>query len=240
MKTNTTGNGQPENSNSGTLKTGLYHGDCRQLLPQVPDHHVDLIVTDPPYLVDYQDRTGRSIANDKSADWLEASFKQMYRALKPNSYCVTNYGWNRVHLFQQAWEKAGFRAVAHLVWVKNYTSKSGITEARHEMAYVLAKGNPKPPTTPLLDVLAWRYSGNKLHPTQKPVMALEPIIKSLSHPGALVLDPFAGSGTTAIAAWKQRRRFLGMEVDAEYYGIARKRLNRYIARIKQQRETPRT
>lgn len=81
-------------------------------------------------------------------------------------------------------------------------------------------------------MLPWRYSGNRLHPTQKPLIAVWPLIKALSQPGDLVLDPFVGSGTTAVAAALLGRRFLGMEILPDYWRIAVRRLERCQARLK--------
>jgi len=75
--------------------------------------------------------------------------------------------------------------------------------------------------------LPWRYSGNRLHPTQKPLIALWPLIKAISRPGDLVLDPFAGSGTTALAAAQLGRRYIGMEIIPQYWSIAFRRLERW-------------
>ncbi len=117
---------------------------------------------------------------------------------------VSFYGWNRVDRFMAAWKAAGFYAVGQLVFTKNYASnrrnaraRRGFVDYCHEGAYVLAKGRPVPPLKPLPDVLPFPYTGNTLHPTQKPVEALQPLIESFSAPGAIVLDPFAGSGSTA-------------------------------------------
>jgi DNA modification methylase len=64
----------------------------------------------------------------------------------------------------------------------------------------------------LPDVLSWRYTGNDLHPTQKPVMAMAPLIFAFSEPHDIVLDPFAGSGTTAVAARLFGRRYIANEL----------------------------
>lgn len=219
---------------TASLTTGLHHGDCLELLPQVADNSVDLITTDPPYLAKYKDRDGRELINDDRTDWLLPAYREMFRVLKPNRFCVTTYGWHQAHHFFQAWQAAGFRPVGHFVWTKRYTSKTGYTKARHEMAYLLAKGNPKLPKEAPQDVLPWRYSGNKLHPTQTPVMAWEPLIEAYSKPGETVLDPFAGSASVALAAWRKRRKFLGMEMDEQYFTAARKRMRAYVAAIRQQ------
>jgi site-specific DNA-methyltransferase (adenine-specific) len=63
-----------------------------------------------------------------------------------------------------------------------------------------------------------------LHPTQKPLRVLTPLIQSSSLPGDLVLDPFCGSGSTLLAARQQRCRFIGIELDPRYYAIANERL----------------
>lgn len=60
------------------------------------------------------------------------------------------------------------------------------------------KGRPALPQKPLPDVLGWKYSGNRHHPTEKPVTSLQPLIESFTHPNAIVLDPFAGSGSTCV------------------------------------------
>jgi hypothetical protein len=54
------------------------------------------VLTDPPYLIDRQDRDGRSVANDDNARWLRPAFSQIYRLLKPASFCVSFYEWSRV------------------------------------------------------------------------------------------------------------------------------------------------
>ncbi len=157
-------------------------------------------LTDPPYLVGFRDRQGRTIAGDKTDEWLQPACNEMYRVLKKDALMVSFYGWNRVDRFMSAWKNAGFSVVGHLVFTKNYTSKAAYVGYRHECAYILAKGRPRLPQNPLPDVLGWKYSGNRHHPTEKPVTSLQPLIESFTHPNAIVLDPFAGSGSTCVAA----------------------------------------
>jgi adenine-specific DNA-methyltransferase len=202
----------------------IIHGDCITVMRTMPSECVDLIATDPPYLVGYQPRDGRSILNDENDAWLLPSFAQMYRVLKNNRFLVSFYSWNKVDRFFEAWKSAGFRTVGHLVWVKNYHSNERFVRYSHEAAYLLAKGEPEKPSVALRDVLAWEYTGDGLHPTQKPVMALAPVIKAFSKEGEVVLDPFAGSGTTAVAAKLAGRRFIGIELDPAYHRIAKRRL----------------
>ncbi|MEX0806700.1 MAG: DNA methyltransferase [Candidatus Binatia bacterium] len=211
----------------------IIEGDCNAALESIPRHSVDLVVTDPPYLVSYRDRSGRTIKNDDSPETVLASFPQLYRVLKPDSFCICFYGWNRIDTFFSAWKDAGFKPVGHLVWQKDYASRTGFLKSCHEQAYLLAKGRPCKPTEPLGDVQPWEYTGNRSHPTENAVSILKPLIESFSQPGDLVLDPFAGSGSTLVAAALAGRDYLGIELEAGYCELARRRLSgatRYLQR----------
>ena len=164
-------------------------GNCIDVMARIPDNAIDFILTDPPYLVGFRDRSGRTIAGDVNDDWLQPASNEMYRVLKKNALMVSFYGWNRIDRFMAAWKRAGFSVVGHLVFTKNYTSKSAYVAYCHECAYILAKGRPALPQKPLPDVLGWKYSGNRHHPTEKPVTSLQPLIESFTHPNAIVLDP---------------------------------------------------
>ena len=207
-----------------TIRNQIIQGDCTAILQTLPGESVDLAVTDPPYLVGYRDRTGRRIAGDNDPDMVLASFPELYRVLKPDSFCISFYGWNMIDLFLTAWKQAGFTPVGHLVWHKEYASRTGYLKASHEQAYLLAKGRPRRPGEALSDVLPWEYSGNRWHPTEKAVSVIRPLIESFSRPGDLVLDPFAGSGSIAVAAAFAGRDYLGIELELEYCAHARRRL----------------
>ncbi|HAN7053212.1 TPA: hypothetical protein IF310_003886 [Escherichia coli] len=147
-------------------------GNCIDVMARIPDNAIDFILTDPPYLVGFRDRSGRTIAGDKTDEWLQPACNEMFRVLKKDALMVSFYGWNRVDRFMAAWKNAGFSVVGHLVFTKNYTSKAAYVGYRHECAYILAKGRPRLPQNPLPDVLGWKYSGNRHHPTEKPVTSL--------------------------------------------------------------------
>ena len=72
-------------------------GDCVEVMRQMPAESIDFIATAPPYLVGYTSRDGRSIANDKTDEWLMSAVAQMYRVLKYNSFFVSFYGWSALH-----------------------------------------------------------------------------------------------------------------------------------------------
>ena len=207
-------------SNLESLINRVLCGDCTQVMKRLPDESIDLVLTDPPYLANYHDRTGRTVRGDREGSWLYPAFLEAYRVLKRDRFCISFYGWPQADKFLRAWKAVGFRPVGHVVFVKQYASRTGYLEARHEAAYLLAKGVPAEPYSPISDVRPWQYTGNKLHPTQKPESALVPLIRAFSRPGDVVLDPFAGSGSTCRAARKVGRRFIGIELERGYISEA--------------------
>jgi site-specific DNA-methyltransferase (adenine-specific) len=199
-------------------------GDCLRMLPQLPAGSVDMVLTDPPYLVRYHSRDGRAVPNDDTDAWLLPAFTELYRVLKPDRFCVSFCGFTHAERFLAAWKSVGFRVLEHLVWRKRYPSSTGCVRRYHEQAYLLAKGNPRRPHMLIPSVLEWRYTGNTLHPTQKPVGALMPLVMAFSQIGDVILDPFAGSGSTAVAAAMLGRQYIAIELNEEYARIARSRL----------------
>jgi adenine-specific DNA-methyltransferase len=111
-----------------------------------------------------------------------------------------------------------------VVFVKRYASKERYVVYSHESAYLLAKGNPAKPHMMLRDVLEWRYTGNERHPTEKPLTAMMLLVDAFSKPGDLVLDPFVGSGTTAVAAKTLGRRYIGIDIEPVYAQQAQERV----------------
>lgn len=207
-------------------------GEATQTLKTFEDRSIDLVVTDPPYLCNYRDRYGRKVANDTKPDAVLSIFPDLYRVLKSNSYCLLFCGWNAIAQFSNAWEGAGFRVGGHIIFTKSYTSSAKHVGYQHESAWVLVKGNPKPPVKPLADVQEWHYTGNWNHPTEKSVEIISPLIRSFSKHGDIVLDPFLGSGTTAVSAALNGRSAIGIELEERYCRHAENRLagvNRYLA-----------
>ena len=202
----------------------IINGDCIEIMQALPAHSVDFILTDPPYIAAYKSRDNQTIRNDDNAAWLSPAFAQMYRVLKDNSFAISFYGWPKVDLFFSAWKSSGFRIGGHIVFRKRYASKSAFVQYRHEAAYLLIKGNPAFPAAPLPDVMDWTYTGNKLHPTQKSIHVLKPLIEAFSEPHHVVLDPFAGSGSTCVAAHRTGRDYIGIELDAKHHRTATGRL----------------
>ncbi|HWD40388.1 MAG TPA: DNA methyltransferase [Fimbriimonas sp.] len=202
----------------------ILNGDCLSILPTIRTGSIDLVLTDPPYLVNYMSSDGRKVPNDDNDKWLKPAFAEIFRVLKPHSYCISFYGWPHADRFLSAYRGAGFNIAGHLVFPKRYTSSTRFLRYQHECAYLLTKGYPRKPENTIGDVLDWTYSGNKLHPTQKPLSVLLPLVDTFSQPHGTVLDPFAGSGSTLLAAKMLGRSYLGVELDPTYHKLAMQRL----------------
>ena len=202
----------------------LIHGDCLRVLPTLSAGSIQFILTDPPYVGRYTSRDGRTIRND-NWNWLNPAFRELYRVLKRDTFCVCFYGWAHAEKFVSAFRGAGFFIGGHLSFPKQYVSGKRFLAYQHEAAYLLVKGRPGEPDYAIADVIPWTdYPKNTFHPSEKPLSILEPLIKAFCQPGGVVLDPFAGSGSSLLAAKMQGRSYIGIELDARYHAIAKRRL----------------
>lgn len=202
----------------------VIHGDCLQVLPALPSESIDFVLTDPPYLGRYKDRFGRTLANDTNPAAVVGAYADLYRVLKQDRFCLTFYGYPKLDAFVHAWIQAGFDTVGRIVWTKPYASSTRYLAVTTDSAYLLAKGRPEKPARPLSDLQPWEYTGNRVHPTERAVSTLLPLIRTFSRPGDVVLDPFAGSGSTLVAAALLDRRYFGIEWEGKYVEHARLRL----------------
>src|SRR5262249_4216235 len=113
----------------------------------------------------------------------------------------------------------------YVVWDKKHIGMGQGFRKRHEMILVLEKGRAIFNSAALPNVLTCVRVATTDHPHKKPVALLETLIAHTTRPGDVVLDPFLGSGTTAVAAKKLGRAFIGIECEKRYIEIARERLN---------------
>jgi DNA modification methylase len=202
----------------------IINGDCRDVLRTLSSSSIDFVLTDPPYVGRYTSRDGRTIRND-NWNWLNPAFRELYRVLKRDTFFVCFYGWAHADKFINAFRDAGFFIGGHLSFPKQYVSGKRYLAYQHEAAYLLVKGRPGERSYAMADVIEWRdFPKNELHPSQKPLSILNPLIEEFCPPGGTVLDPFAGSGSSLFAAKTLGRSYIGIELDAKYHALANKRL----------------
>ena len=211
-------------------KFELWHGDCLELMKDISDGSVDLVLTDPPYGMAFQSNYRKEkyneIQNDKSLEWLERYISECCRVLKNNSAIYCFCSWHNVDVFKQAIEKK-FKIKNILIWEKNNTSMGDLKASyapKYEMIIFAHKGRKLLNGFRYADIIKANRTGNKLHPTEKPVDLLELFIKNSSDENAVVFDGFMGSGSTGVACVNTNRHFIGIELDEGYFNIAKKRI----------------
>lgn len=215
-------------------KYKLAQGDCLELFSHVKNESIDLIVTDPPYLMNYQSHRRKDvykpIENDGlgGADLIKQFLKESYRVLKNDSAIYCFCSWHNVDLFKQEFEKY-FKLKNILIWNKNNHGSGDLKGAyapKYEMILYGHKGRSLFREKRIADVIdCAKISGAaSVHPTEKPVELLEIFIRNNSDTKAWVLDPFMGSGSTGVATIKNGRNFIGFELEKEYFEIAKERI----------------
>ena len=240
--------GDPVTGSCGPFRTDeIYPGDARGLLKQVPDCSVDLVVTDPPFAIDFRPqrnnyhRTGSRVvegyreipAEDYpafTAGWMGEAF----RLLRPTGSLYVFSGWNRLRDVLQALDETGFTTLNHLIWKYQFgvfTKKRYVTSHYHILfavkdpkRYFFSKAEHYPEDVWVINREYW--TGKRKTPTKLPLALVKKILSFSSREGDLVLDPFLGSGTVAVAAKGMGRRYLGFEIVGEYLDLARERVNR--------------
>lgn len=218
----------------------LYQGDCLEVMKNIEDRSVDLVVTDPPYkTITGGDSNGANSERPKGmlrgnrklfkhqkmniSDWMP----EIYRVLKEGSHCyVFTNSLNLQEMLNEA-IKAGFKMHNLLVWEKNNCTPSQFYMKNCEYVLFLRKGKAKWINNIGDSKTVHKFNniiGNKLHPTEKPVNLLEYYLLNSSEPNDIVFDPFMGSGSMGEAAIKNSRQFIGIELDEEYFNVAKQRI----------------
>lgn len=197
----------------------------------MPDESVDAIITGPPYGINYVSQTGARIKNDKAPFiWF---LYDAFRVLKSGGTLLCFTRWDVEQTFIDAMKLAGFQVKSEVIWDK-VMHGMGDCKAQfaptHENVVFAVKGKFSFPGKRPRDVVTYHKlaSGEMIHPTEKPVGLLTSLVNAVTKPGDLILDPFAGSGSTLVAAKKSGRRFIGVELDDEYYEKARRRIEEVV------------
>jgi DNA modification methylase len=202
----------------------IIHGDCIKIMKTFPSNFIDLIVTDPPY----GDNIGygwnnKKIKNNENPLINCFALVEMYRVLKRNSslYLFTN--WKHYpFLTEFVLRYTQFKIRHLLVWKKHNFGLGWAFRHQYELILVLEKGKPKYNLTNFSDVQsASHINHNKqTHPHEKPLDLLRKMIIHSSKEGDLVLDPFAGSGSTCKACEELKRKWIGIELDERWIRMA--------------------
>ena len=204
-------------------------GDSLTVLRDMEADSVDMVITDPPYGIDYQ--SGRKekasrlakIANDKAPFiwWIYDAARVVKRG--GGVLCFTR--WDVQQVFIDALRLAGLTVKSVIVWDKKAHGMGdlkGSFAPRYEAIIFATKGRYELPGKRPDDLIACAKVGNQslTPPNEKPVALLEQLIEATTIPGALILDPFAGSGSTLAAAAKTGRQYIGIEIDEQYSKLA--------------------
>ena len=214
-------------------KINLLHGDCFELLQDIPDESIDMVLTDPPYGMNFQSEYRKhkyeKIMGDSDLAWLDDFVNEIYRVSKPNTAHYVFCSFHHIDKFKQAIERK-FKIKNILTWVKNNTSMGdlkGDFAPKTEFIIFFHKGRRLINGKRDPNVLEFKKTRNELHPTQKPVDMTEYMIGKFSDEGDVILDPFMGSGTTGVACKNTNRIFIGMELDETYFNIAKERIDNH-------------
>lgn len=218
----------------------IYNEDCIESMKKIPDESIDLIITDPPYLMKYKTNYRKDkhhkfcseIDGDDDPELIKTYIKECYRIMKNDSACYMFCNSNKVDVFKRQLEKVGFNIKNMIVWVKNNWTAGDLKASygkQYELILYVNKGRRFINGSRLTDVWEFpRVSWSKqLHQNQKPVELIKQCIEKSSDPGAIVFDGFMGSGTTAIACIDTDRHYIGYELDPEYYKVANNRILDY-------------
>jgi site-specific DNA-methyltransferase (adenine-specific) len=220
----------------------IYNEDCLQVLRSMPDKSVDLIVTDPPYFMERggqgHSKLARRIAkicNNDIADirsgFDTAILDECWRVMKvPNMYFWCSKMQVPMYLDYFVNKKGCNFEI--LTWVKN--NPPPIFKNHYlidkEFCLYFRRGGYCQPITYECAKTIFNTPINKKekdlwgHPTIKPVSILKTLIVNSSKEGDLILDPFIGSGSTAVACIETKRNYIGMEIDSKYYEICQRRI----------------
>jgi len=208
----------------------IYNLDCIEFLKSVSTKSVDIIITDPPYNINLkpQRKKTKSIENDNLPKkdfilFLNKVFKEIKRILKDNKFLFIFCGWSTIPEFREVLDKY-FKLKSMPIWVKNNFGIGYYTRPQYEPCLFYFKGEPKPLKNPVSDVWKFNKVSKPIHSCEKPISLIKFIIKNFSNKNDIVLDPFMGSGSTAIAAHHLKRQYIGSEINTKYCEIINKRL----------------
>lgn len=208
--------------------------DCLEGMKAIPDGSVDLVVTDPPYGINYasarkKDKSRRlgGILNDKTPflSFIEPALGK----LKPTGAMFIFTRWDVQQDFIDEVQSCGGRVKNVLIWDKGVHSMGDLRASygsKYESILFIPGREFRFPGKRPQDIIpvAKVPAAKLVHPNEKPAALIARLIEDTTAPGAVVLDPFMGSGTTAVACVRTGRNYIGSELDAKYHAIAQQRV----------------
>ena len=192
----------------------VLHGDCLEIMPLL--HKVDLVVTDPPYGMNFQ--SNHRLIKHEKIDGDNDLPIELINMARIKALCASYFFCRWDNLYQMPKPKSV------LAWVKNNWSMGDLEHehGRQWEAICFYPADRHKFYERIPDVIRDARTGNNLHPTQKPVGLIRRILES--NYGESILDPFLGSGTTLVACKELNRNGIGIEINDKYCEIAKKRL----------------
>lgn len=230
------------------MRAEVIHGDCLDVMRGMLDASVDAVVTDPPYCAGGISEANRASAagqglrseNLRRFGWfvgdnmgtaglaflLRAVAFESVRVVKRSGHLLVFCDWRMMSTIQPAIESAGIRFQSLVVWDKGSMGLGRGFRSQHELILHFTFGAPEYFDDGTPNILrSQRIAASvREHQTQKPEDLLQRILRVVTPPGGTVLDPFCGSGSTGVAANAEGFDFIGIEREADYVEIARRRI----------------
>ena len=200
------------------IEPGFYLGDCMDYLREMPDKSIDLAIVDPPYGIGEKfkgGKTGKMQFNEiVSKGWdippSNGYFKELFRVSRKQIVWGGNY-------FQLPPSRC------FICWDKQISEDFSL--AMCELAWCSFDALAKIVRIPV------PHDGNRIHPTQKPVKLYKWILSHYANPGDLILDTHVGSGSSLVACREMGFKYIGIEIDPDYYAEAKKRVDAAEAQV---------
>jgi len=212
----------------------LMQGDCLERMKEIERGSVDMILTDPPYGMDLtpQRKDGKfhkkKIINDDNLSWTNQFFVDCHRVTSKNSVSMFFCNHHCVSEFISSAKSAGYEIKNLIVWDKCHFGMGGNWRPVHELILICTKGRFVTKSNNLRTIIKHKkvHHTKAVHPTEKPIGILEHLISEPDYEPKTILDPFMGSGSTGVAAKNLNRKFIGIELDENYFNIAKERINK--------------
>lgn len=222
----------------------IYNQDCMDGLKLLPDKSIDLILTDPPYRTTNRGNyggTGGLFRNKQTMDGKIFKYNdtpcskyapELFRVLKDDAHCYVMTNHVNLQEMLNIFTDVGFHFIKSLIWDKGNKIMGQWYMSQYEYILFFRKGKAvrinNCGTSDIISIPNIKtkdQNGKNIHDTEKPVKLMELLIENSSQPGQLICDPFLGSGTTAVAAVKADRHYIGYEIDPGYFQICCDRLD---------------